>query len=149
MKKVVILFLLVVFCFAIFALDANAAKKSKKGISDEEKTQMETTIDDLTKKMYARGLFSPEDNSNLISIKLKLDNQMLVSPDVSLAPYYFKMGILLKSRDMKEEAVDCFQTILENFASTALAPKAMAQLKAMGVAVNTIATPQDGVNAGQ
>ena len=149
MKKVFLLLLLVIFCFAIFALDANAAKKSKKSISDEEKTEMETTIDDLTKKMYARGLFSPQDNANLISIKLKLDNQMLVSPDVSLAPYYFKLGILLKSRDMKEESIDCFQTILENFASTALAPKAMAQLKAMGVAVNTIATPQDGVNAGE
>lgn len=149
MKKVFLLLLLIIFCFAIFALDTNAAKKSKKGISDEEKTEMETTIDDLTKKMYARGLFSPQDNANLISIKLKLDNQMLVSPDVSLAPYYFKLGILLKSRDMKEESIDCFQTILENFASTALAPKAMAQLKAMGVAVNTIATPQDGVNAGE
>ena len=50
---------------------------------------------------------------------------------------------------MKDESVECFQTILENFGTTALAPKAMAQLKLMGVAVSTIGTPQDGMNAGK
>jgi hypothetical protein len=63
---------------------------------------------------------------------------MLVSPDPALAPLYFRIAVLLKSRDMKDESVECFQTILENFADTALAPKAAAQLKTMGV---TIALP--------
>lgn len=148
MKKVFVLFLILVLTFGIFSLEANAKKSKKGGISEEEMTEMSTTIDTLTKKMYSRGLFSPQDNSDMIAIKLKLDDQMLLSPDVTLAPYYFKLGVLLKARGMKDECVECFQTILENFSTTALAPKAMAQLKAMGVAVNTIASPQDGVNAG-
>jgi methyl-accepting chemotaxis protein len=99
-------------------------------------TTMATTVDSLTKKMYGNGLFSPEDNENLIDIKLKLDNQMLISPDPALAPLYYKIAILFKSREMKDEAVDSFQTILENFSDTALAPKAAAQLKQSGVIFN-------------
>ena len=36
---------------------------------------------------------------------------------------------------MKAEAIDCYQTILENFSSTALAPKARTALEEMGVTV--------------
>ena len=36
---------------------------------------------------------------------------------------------------MQAESIECFQTILENFSDTALAPKAIANLKAMGVEV--------------
>ncbi len=69
---------------------------------------------------------------------------MLVSPDVALAPLYYKVGVLYKSRDMKDESIECFQTILENFGDTALAPKAAAQLKAMGVAVTVPLKPGQG-----
>jgi hypothetical protein len=96
--------------------------------------------------MYGHGLFSPEDNEHLIEIKLKLDDQMLVASDPSLAPLYYKLGVLLKSRDMKDDAVDCFQTVLENFADTALAPKASDQLKAMGVSIKLPTGP--GVSTG-
>lgn len=151
MKKVLVIFVMLALALVFVGLESDAAKKSKKGgISEEEMTAMTTTIDSLTKKMYARGLFSPEDNSNLIDIKIKLDNQMLVSPDVALAPFYYKAGILYKSRDMKDDAIDCFQTILENFGETALAPKAMAQLKLMGVAVTTIPkAPTDGAEGAE
>ncbi len=136
MKKLITIVLLFMVVGIIFGLESVEAKKAKKGgISEEEMTTMSTTVDNLTKKMYANGLFSPQDNENLIDIKIKLDNQMLVSPDVTLAPLYYKVGMLYKSREMKNEAIDCFQTILENFADTALAPKAAAQLKSMGVEV--------------
>lgn len=133
------LFVLVLICALIgiiFNFESVDAKKSKKGgISEADMTTMATTVDSLTKKMYANGLFSPADNENLIDIKIKLDNQMLVAPDVTLAPLYYKVALLYKSREMKDEAIECFQTILENFADTALAPKAAAQLKSMGVEV--------------
>lgn len=136
MKKILVLVLIILVFGAIFSLESEAKKSSKKGgISEEDMTTMSTTVDSLTKKMYGRGLFSPEDNENLIDIKIKLDNQMLVAPDPSLAPLYYRIGILYKSREMKDESVECFQTILENFADTALAPKAVAQLKSMGVVV--------------
>jgi len=149
-KKLLIFVLMGALVVCIFGFDsANAAKKSSKGgISEEDMTAMSTTVESLTKKMYGNCLFSPEDNENLIDIKIKLDNQMLIASDPSLAPLYYKAGILYKSRDMKDEAVDCFQTILENFADTALAPKAAAQLKLMGVEVKAPGTPGAGGGAG-
>lgn len=142
MKKLFILFLMIVLAGVIFTFESTDAKKSSKsGISEEDMTKMSTTVDTLTKKMYGNGLFSPEDNENLIDIKIKLDNQMLVAPDPSLAPLYYRIGILYKSREMKDESIECFQTILENFADTALAPKAAAQLKIMGVEVKAPTAP--------
>lgn len=139
MKKIVAFFIGIILFCGIFCLESEAAKKSKKGsLPEEEITQMSESIDALTKKMYARGLFSPQDNSDLINVKIKLDNQMLIAPDLSLAPLYYKAAVLYKARDMKQDAIECFQTILENFSDTALAPKAAAHLKEMGVAVNFV-----------
>ncbi len=127
--------------FAIGTITANttlAAKKTSKNSSlkTAEITQMSETVDKLTAKIYAGSLFSPEDNTNLINIKIKLDNQMLISPDPSLAPLYYKAGNLYKAREYKNEAIDCYQTILENFGDTALAPKALKELNLLGVKVN-------------
>lgn len=150
MKKILVLFLMLFVLGAIFSLESEAKKSSKKGgISEEEMTTMSANVDFLTKKMYAKGLFSPQDNENLIDIKIKLDNQMLVSPDPTLAPLYYKVGVLYKSREMKDEAVECFQTVLENFADTALAPKSAAQLKAMGVEIKLPEKPGASTAAGE
>jgi hypothetical protein len=89
----------------------------------------------LTRKIYGHALLSPEDNQKLIEVKIKLDNQMLVSPDLTLAPLYYKAGNIYKLREMKDEAISCYQTILENFADTALAPKSRSELKSLGVQV--------------
>ena len=62
--------------------------------------EMSVTIDNLTKKVYGRALLSPEDNQNLIEVKIKLDNQMLLLSDPSLAPLYYKAGYLYKQRDI-------------------------------------------------
>lgn len=149
-KKLLIVALVGILFFIMLSMQGVDAKKSSKkgGITEEEMTAMSTTVESLTKKMYGRGLFSPEDNQNLIDIKIKLDNQMLIASDPALAPLYFKVGILYKSRDMKDEAVDCFQTILENFADTALAPKAAAQLKNMGVTIALPTKPGASTGAG-
>lgn len=149
-KKILVLLFVVGLIGAVCSFDSVEAKKSKKGgISEEEMTTMSMTVDNLTKKMYGNGLFSPQDNENLIDIKIKLDNQMLIAPDPSLAPLYYKVANLYKSREMKNESIECFQTVLENFADTALAPKAAAQLKSMGVEVKAPAKPGEGGEGGE
>ena len=137
MKKILVLLLVGIVVALAVSMDVVEAKKASKkgGIAQEELDAMSTTVDTLTKKIYANGLFSPTDNANLIEIKIKLDNQMLIAPDPSLAPLYYKVGIIYKSREMKNDSIESFQTILENFGDTALAPKAAAQLKSMGVEV--------------
>ena len=135
MKKLLTLALAGLFVIIAFTMDASAAKKSSKKLAPEAIENMTATIDNLTKKVYGHALLSPEDNQNLIEIKIKLDNQMLVATDTSLTPLYYKAGYLYKMRDMNQEAVECFQTILENFADTALAPKARTSLRAMGIQV--------------
>ena len=135
MKKLLVLTISAIFVIVAFTMDASAAKKSSKKISTEDIDAMTTTIDTLTKKVYGHALLSPEDNQNLIEVKIKLDNQMLMAPDPSLAPLYYKAGDLYQKREMKQEAVECYQTILENFADTALAPKARTSLRAMGIQV--------------
>ena len=135
MKKLLTLALAGLFVIIAFTMDASAAKKSSKKLAPEAIENMTATIDNLTKKVYGHALLSPEDNQNLIEIKIKLDNQMLVATDTSLAPLYYKAGYLYKMRDMNQEAVECFQTILENFADTALAPKTRNSLRKMRIQV--------------
>lgn len=152
MKKTLALLLVGFVIFAMASKDSMAAKRSKKSaagaISQEEMTSMAQTIDTLTRKVYANSLFSPTDNSNMIEIKIKLDNQMLIAPDASLAPLYYKAANLYKVREYKQEAIDCYQTILENFPDTALAPKARQSLQAMGIAV-VDPNAEEGTTTGQ
>lgn len=136
MKKPIFITILCVFVLMAFGIDAFAAKKSAKSkVSQEEIQLMSDTIDNLTKKVYGNALLSPTDNQELINVKIKLDNQMLISPDLVLAPLYFKAAKLYKLREMNTEAIECFQTVLENFGDTMLAPKSRAELKAMGIEV--------------
>lgn len=149
MKRIFTLILTGFMLMAAIALDVSAAKKSGK-LSKEAVQQMSDDIDNLTKKIYARALLSPQDNEKLIGIKIQLDNQMLVATVTELAPLYFKAGNVYKLRNMKPEAIECYQTILENFSDTALAPKAKAALSELGVTVaepaNTEETTEEDEN---
>ena len=58
---------------------------------------------------------------------------MLISIDPQFAPIYYQLGIIYKARELKDDAIDCFQIILENFPDTAFAPKAKRELQKMGV----------------
>ena len=152
MKKTLILLIIGMLVFMMASKDSLAAKKSKKtagAISQEDMTAMSDTIDKLTQKVYSNSLFSPQDNASMIQIKIKLDNQMLIAPDASLAPLYYKAANLYKAREYKQEAIDCYQTILENFPDTALAPKSRQALSAMGVAVVDPNAQEDGETTGQ
>ena len=142
MKKILTSLLVGFFLISAICIDASAAKKSSK-ISKEVVQEMSDNIDNLTKKIYARALLSPKDNETLIGIKIQLDNQMLVATASELAPLYYKVGNVYKLRNMDKEAIDCYQTILENFSDTALAPKARAALAEMGVEVTAPAISED------
>lgn len=139
MKKIFgfLLIILVIVAFSstqsIGAPKKGASKKSS--IPAAELVTMNETADNLIKKVYSNSLFSPQENEQMISIKMKLDDAMLVMPDVTLAPLYYKVANLYKMRNYKNEAIDCYQTILENFADTALAPKARKELAGLGVVV--------------
>lgn len=130
------------FLLSAICLDVSAAKKSSK-ISKEAVQQMSDDIDNITKKIYARALLSPQDNETLIGIKIQLDNQMLVATATELAPLYYKAGNVYKLRKMNPEAIDCYQTILENFSDTALAPKARAALAELGIEVTAPAVTEE------
>ncbi len=134
MKKFFIFLVAGFFLLSAICLDVSAAKKSSK-LSKEAVQEMSDNIDNLTKKIYARALLSPQDNETLIGIKIQLDNQMLVATATELAPLYYKAGNVYKLRNMKTEAIDCYKTILENFSDTALAPKARAALAELGIEV--------------
>lgn len=149
MKRYIAFFVLLVglFSWAICAtLPADAARKAQKargGLSEKQVTEIGTTIDTLTKKYYMRELFSPYDSELLITSKIQLDGQMDITPETSLAPIYYKTANLFKLRGMKNEAIDCYQTILENFSETAYGPKARKELKDMGVEIKENLLPKD------
>ena len=144
MKKFFLFVLASLFLLSAICLDVSAAKKSSK-ISKEAVQQMSDDIDNITKKIYARALLSPKDNETLIGIKIQLDNQMLVSSTTELAPLYYKAGNIYKLRGMKTEAIECYQTVLENFSDTALAPKARTALEDLGITVTApVETEESG-----
>ena len=134
MKRIILGIITLFLLLSAISLDVSAAKKSSK-LSKEAIAEMSDTIDKLTQKIYVRALLSPQDNENLIGIKIKLDNQMLMAANPELAPLYYKAGNVYRLREMKPEAIECYQTILENFSDTALAPKAKAMLESLGVQV--------------
>ena len=142
MKKILSSAFILFLLMSAISLDVSAAKKTSK-LSKEAITEMSETIDKLTQRIYARALFSPQDNEKLIGVKIQLDNQMLVSSSSELAPLYYKAANVYKLRDMKPEAIDCYRTILENFSDTALAPKARAALEEYGITVEAPKVEED------
>ena len=140
MKNTLSAIVLVLILIALMVnqiLPADAAKKNvkKKGVSQEVLTEFNETVNSLTKKIYEKELYTPEDSKSLITLKLKLDEQMDTLVDASLAPIYFKLGNIFRLRGSEKEAIVCYQTILENFLDTAYGPKARDVLVDMGVKI--------------
>ena len=135
--SVVIPLMLIIALIVNQALPADAAKKNvkKKGVSQEVLTEYTESVDYLTKKIYEREFYTPEDSKNLIALKLKLDEQMDILPEAAFAPIYFKLGNIFKMRGNEKDAVVCYQTILENFADTAYGPKSRDILSEMGIEI--------------
>lgn len=144
--SVLVLFLLIVALILNQALPADAAKKAvkKKGVSQEFLDDITTKVDNLTKKIYEKELYTPNDANQLIGLKLQLDEQMDILSEASFAPLYFKIGNIYRLRGQEKEAITCYQTILENFSETAYGPKARDILTEMGVEIRVpVETPED------
>ncbi len=148
MKKIISLLLTLMFVFGLFIVDKPVeaarknSKKAAKGMNLEEFEKINQTIDKLTKKVYAKSLFSPQENEELIGIKIKLDNELLISQEPGLSQLYYKAGNLYKLRGLKTASCDCYQIILENFSETPFAIKAHRELEDMGIKIEI---PQDNV----
>ncbi len=131
MKKLITL--LLIFSIGLCSFAAKAKKSS--AIPDEQLAVMSLTIDHIMEKIYSGSFLSPSDTKALISVKIKLDDNMLISPESQYAPLYYKLGKVYQIRGEKKEAIECYQSIIENFTDTALAPKAAQELKKMGITV--------------
>ena len=140
MKKIFSLLLLICAVFA-FSSVSNVCYAKKKGLSKTEIQTLSDTLDTLTQKVYANSLFSPADNNKLLSIKIALDNAILAGAKPEFAPLYYKVGVLLKLREYNDDAIDAFQTVLENFADTPLAPRSVKELTKMGVKIQAPGAP--------
>ena len=135
--SILLLFLFIIGLILNQALPADAAKKAskKKGLAPEVIAEITEKTDNLTKKIYEKELYTPQDANTLISLKLQLDEQMDVLPEASFAPIYFKLGNIFKMRGNDKDAVICYRTILENFSQTVYAPKSREILEDMGVEI--------------
>ena len=142
---ILFLFLLIIGLILNQALPADAAKKNakKKGLAPEVITEIVEKTDNLTKKIYARELYTPEDAETLISLKIQLDEQMDILPEASFAPIYYKLGNIFKMRGNDKDAIICYQTVLENFSQTVYAPKSREILESMGVEIKTPAQNEE------
>ncbi len=144
--SILVLFLFIMALVLNQALPADAAKKAvqKKGVSQEFIQDITTKVDNLTKKIYEKELYTPNDANQLIGLKLQLDEQMDILSEASFAPLYFKIGNIYRLRGQEKEAITCYQTILENFSETAYGPKARDILTEMGVEIRVpVETPED------
>ncbi len=143
--SILVLFLFIVGLVLNQVLPADAAKKNakKKGMAPEAIQEIVEKTDALTKKIYERELYTPEDANTLITLKLQLDEQMDVLPEASFAPIYYKIGNIFKMRGENEDAIVCYQTVLENFSQTAYAPKSREILESMGVEIKTPAQSEE------
>lgn len=144
MKHIVTFLSLIILTIALVlnqVLPADAAKganntsSKKKGASQELINELTEKVDNLTKKIYEREFYTPEDSKQLIEVKLKLDEQMDILSEASFAPLYYKIGNIYRVRDREKDAIVCYQTILENFSQTAYGPKARDILTEMGVEI--------------
>ena len=76
MKKILSILIPVLFIVALVlnqAMPANAAKKTskKKGMNQEMLKDINEGVNLLTKKIYERELYTPEDLNRLIDLKIK------------------------------------------------------------------------------
>ena len=127
-------FLISILLFAITAINLQStvfAKTYNNARKNAQVQEISRTLDNFTMKIYTKSLFSPEENEELIKIKTKLDNQLLLKKDTELALLYYKAGNLYKAREYKNEAAECYQTLINNFGGTIYAQKAKKELSSI------------------
>lgn len=111
--------------FLVFLIGFEKANAQKNESGEKQATQTainegieeaNKSISNLTKKIYAISLFSPEDNDELIGLKLNLYNLWTKNPtNRELAKPMLETALILKSREMYDEAIEFLNIIIENF----------------------------------
>lgn len=125
--------ILAFFILLLSCTSTTDAKKSK-GLTDDELKQVVENVDKLTKKVYARGLFSPEDNAMLVDVKTKLDSIMSSSfKDPVYAQLFYDTAYVCKEREYNDDAIEYFSLVTEKFAGTSYAKKATKELDVLGM----------------
>ncbi|OGI03985.1 MAG: hypothetical protein A2Y25_01135 [Candidatus Melainabacteria bacterium GWF2_37_15] len=137
MKKLfgLILILLIFVSFNLFVVSDPVSSAAKsKGLDEEQVKQLEQNVDALVKKVYASGLFSPQDAEMLVDIKTKLDSVIGTNTkDPMYARLFFNTGYILKEREYVDEAIQYFNLVGEKFPETPYAKRAESELKKLGV----------------
>ncbi|MGD9579991.1 MAG: hypothetical protein AB7V50_01340 [Vampirovibrionia bacterium] len=96
--------------------DSSEGKQATQTEVNEGIEQAKKTISALTKKIYARMLFSPQDNDKLIELKINLYNLWTQNPtNKALAEPLYSTGQLLIQREMYDEATEILNIVIESF----------------------------------
>lgn len=105
--------------------DAKATEKQASQTEvNEGLDEVNKTIVALTQKIYAASLFSPKDNDKLIGLKLKLNELWIKNPtNRELAKPMYDTAIILKNRELYDEAIDLLTIVIENFPPDEEAPE--------------------------
>lgn len=135
MKKLLHLILAAIFVFTLcLPADAqDAAEPPKK----TEKQILEENVEILTKKVYGSSLFSSEDSDMLIEIRTQLNamaDTKLSSP--AQAKLFYNAAFIFKAREYKQDAIQYFKVVLENFPETVYSKRAISELEKYGVNLN-------------
>lgn len=135
LKSAAIFVIIILFSVVLFAPQTCEGKKGKKSsLAPEDVEKLTASVNMLYKKVYSNSLFSPADNDELFEDKIKLDEQIEgESPDEAMAGLVYKMALIFKQREFKDDSIDYYRSLLDKFPDSAYVPKASAALKELGV----------------
>ncbi len=112
-----------------------AAKKTANN-PEEEIKKIEQDVEDLTKKIYSSSLFSADDINKLIEIKTYLNSiadTNLRNP--SYPKLFFEAAFLLNEREFKQDAIQYYKIVTENFPETLYSKRASDELQSLGIGI--------------
>ena len=123
--KLFIISILSLSCIVSGSMNNNAVFAQSNDSGGKQATETElnegieeaaTTISELTKKIYAKSLFSPKDNDKLIGLKIKLYQLWEKNPsNRQLAEPLYNTAILLYKREMYDEATEILNIVVESY----------------------------------
>jgi len=123
--KILIISLICTFWFSIQSNTTTFLAAKEDDTEGKQATQTEVnegveeakkTISLLTKKIYAKSLFSPTDNDKLIELKISLYNLWTKNPtNKTLAEPLYTTGHLLIQRELYDEATEILNIVIESF----------------------------------
>ncbi|MCA9799986.1 MAG: hypothetical protein KC474_10595 [Cyanobacteria bacterium HKST-UBA04] len=107
------------------------AKEEQQGPDvDQEVTELNAMLQPLSRKVAAKGLFSPNDNSKLMEVKFKLLTMMQTIPlnDKLVKPAY-ETARLFKAREQYDDAFDFFNYVRTNYPNTPFALQSTTEIQ--------------------